>query len=74
MRLRRLALLTVALLPLAALSSANAQAPAQSQASRKPAQPAGAGLSASQRVMAGSPLSVFVSRAPEGARLAIARP
>jgi hypothetical protein len=67
---RRLVLLAAVLLPLAALSSASAQ----SQASRKPSQPTGPTLSASQRVMAGSPLSVLTTRAPEGARLAIARP
>lgn len=67
---RRLVLLAAVLLPLAALSSASAQ----SQASRKPPQPTGPTLSASQRVMAGSPLSVLTTRAPEGARLAIARP
>jgi Ca-activated chloride channel family protein len=67
---RRLVLLAAVLLPLAALSSASAQ----SQPSRKPPQPTGPTLSASQRVMAGSPLSVLTTRAPEGARLAIARP
>ena len=36
--------------------------------------PGGPALSASQRVMAGSPLSVLATRAPEGSRLAIARP
>jgi hypothetical protein len=41
----------------------------------RPARPApGPGMSASQRVMAGTMLSVFLSRAPAGARLAIARP
>ncbi|WP_376986775.1 hypothetical protein [Bosea sp. R86505] len=67
---RRLVLLAAVLLPLAALSSASAQ----SQASRKPPQPTGPTLSASQRVMAGSPLTVLTTRAPEGSRLAIARP
>lgn len=67
-------LLAVAALPLAALASAHAQAPAQPPTSRKPPLPGGPALSASQRVMAGSPLSVLASRAPEGARLAIARP
>jgi hypothetical protein len=67
---RRLVLLAAVLLPLAALSSASAQ----SQASRRPPQTTGPTLSASQRVMAGSPLSVLTTRAPEGARLAIARP
>lgn len=70
MRLRRLVLLAAAALPLAVLSPASAQ----SQGPRKPPQPTGPTLSASQRVMAGSPLSVLASRAPEGARLAIARP
>ncbi len=70
MKLRRLVLLAAVLLPLAALSPASAQ----SQASRKPPQPAGPSLSASQRVMAGSPLNVLASRTPDGARLAIARP
>ncbi|MDP3410553.1 hypothetical protein [Bosea sp. (in: a-proteobacteria)] len=76
MRRRHLVLLAAAALPLAALSLAGApsQTQAQQQASRKPPQPAGPALSASQRVMAGSPLSVLASRAPEGARLAIARP
>ncbi len=74
MRRRRLVLLAMAALPLAALASAHAQAPAQPATARKPPQPGGPALSASQRVMAGSPLSVLASRAPEGARLAIARP
>ncbi len=34
----------------------------------------GPALSAAKTIMAGAPLSVFVSRAPQGARLAIARP
>jgi Ca-activated chloride channel family protein len=70
MSLRRLILLAAAALPLAVLSPASAQ----QQASRKPPQPAGPTLSASQRVMAGSPLSVLTNRTPEGSRLAIARP
>ncbi len=76
MSLRRLVLLAAAALPLAALSpmGAPSQAQAQQQVSRKPPQPAGPTLSASQRVMAGSPLNVLTTRAPEGARLAIARP
>lgn len=76
MRLRHLVLLAAAALPLAALSPAAApsQAQAQQQTSRKPQQPTGPALSASQRVMAGSPLNVLTTRAPDGARLAIARP
>jgi hypothetical protein len=76
MRLRHLVLLAAAALPLAALSPVGApsQAQAQQQASRKPPQPSGPALSASQRLMAGSPLNVLTTRAPEGARLAIARP
>ncbi len=41
MRRRRLVLLAVAALPLAALASAHAQAPAQPPTSRKPPQPGG---------------------------------
>lgn len=41
---------------------------------QQPKSPAGASLSASRSVMAGSMLSVFVSKAPSGAQLAIARP
>ncbi|KPF66237.1 hypothetical protein IP69_15295 [Bosea sp. AAP35] len=76
MRLRRLILLAAAALPLAALSPAGSpsQAQAQQQGPRKPPQPKGPALSASQRLMAGSPLNVLATRAPEGARLAIARP
>lgn len=75
MRLRRLVLLAAAALPLAALLPAGAPSQAQAQQQpRKPPQPTGPTLSASQRVMAGSPLNVLTTRAPEGARLAIARP
>ncbi|MGQ3348421.1 MAG: hypothetical protein ACT6UR_20775, partial [Bosea sp. (in: a-proteobacteria)] len=57
-----------------ALALACAPLPAQPQP-RKPAATATApSLSASQRVMAGSPLAVLVGRVPDGARLAIARP
>jgi hypothetical protein len=57
-----------------ALALACAPLPAQPQP-RKPAPTATApSLSASQRVMAGSPLAVLVGRVPDGARLAIARP
>jgi hypothetical protein len=66
----RLVLLAAAALPLAVLSPASAQ----SQGPRKPPHPTGPTLSASQRVMAGSPLSVLTTRAPEGSRLALARP
>ena len=41
---------------------------------QKPVQPSGPALSAARSLMAGAMLSVFVSRAPDGARLAIARP
>lgn len=61
---RTLIVLAVVLAPLCA----------QAQTRRPTAPPAGPAISASQRVMAGSMLSVVVSRAPAGARLAVARP
>jgi hypothetical protein len=66
---------SIAALVAALLVPLLAQAQPQLQAPRKPAAPALApALSASGSLMAGSMLSVFVSRAPDGARLAIARP
>ncbi len=47
---------------------------AQAQPRQQTAPPSGPTLSASRNLMAGSMLSVLVSRAPAGARLAIARP
>jgi hypothetical protein len=55
-----------------ALALACAPLPALPQ-TRKPA-PSAPSLAASREVMAGSPLAVIVGRAPQGARLAIARP
>lgn len=48
--------------------------PAGLAAQQRPAPQAGASLSASRNVMAGSALSVSLLRAPAGARVAIARP
>ena len=70
--MRPAALIALAMIALAAMA-----APLTAQAQpRRPAAaaPTGPAISASQRVMAGSMLSVIVSRAPPGARLAIARP
>ncbi len=60
----------------AALAGALALACAPLSAQPQPRKPAATApsLSASQRVMAGSPLAVLVGRVPDGARLAIARP
>jgi hypothetical protein len=60
-----------ALLIAAGLWPAAAEAQKQQKPARRPAQPA---MSAARSIMAGSPLSVFLSHAPQGARLAIARP
>ena len=49
-------------------------APLFAQAQPRATKPQPSSFSASRSLMAGSMLSVFVSRAPEGARLAIARP
>ncbi len=65
------ALLALAMVALAAIPASPS---AQAQPRRPAAPPAGPVISASQRVMAGSMLSVIVSHAPAGARLAIARP
>lgn len=60
---------------LIALALLLAPLPAQAQPRpQTPPQPASPALSASRSVMAGSMLSVMVSRAPPGARLAISRP
>ncbi|MFA6965040.1 hypothetical protein [Bosea sp. (in: a-proteobacteria)] len=59
---------------LIALAAMLAPLCAQAQARRPATPPAGPAISASQRVMAGSMLSVIVSQAPAGARLAVARP
>ena len=60
-----------ALLIAAGLSPAAALAQKRQKQTRRPPQPA---LSAARSIMAGSPLSVLLSHAPQGARLAIARP
>ena len=61
---RRVVCLAAALWPAAGLAQ-----------TKKPAAAAtGPFLSAARSIMAGAPLSVFLSRAPQGARLAIARP
>lgn len=62
---RRALLIGVALWPAAAM--------AQRRQKQVPAQPQPS-FSAARSVMAGSPLGVFLSNAPPGARLAIARP
>lgn len=59
---------------LIALTAMLAPLCAQAQTRRPATPPAGPAISASQRVMAGSMLSVMVSHAPAGARLAVARP
>ncbi len=72
--MRRFASARLARVVAGALALACAPLPAQPQP-RKPAATATApSLSASREVMAGSPLAVLVGRAPDGARLAIARP
>lgn len=49
--------------------------PAAAAAQKKPAsRPPQPSLSAARSIMAGAPLGVFLSNAPQGARLAIARP
>lgn len=68
-RLRLLGLGMLMLAPLLAPLPAQAQ-PRQ----QKPVPPSGPAISAARSLMAGSMLGVFVSRAPAGARLAIARP
>lgn len=68
-RVKRRAIITVGLLLMAELACAQTK-PARPTA----ASPPGPALSASQSVMAGAMLGVLVSRAPDGARLAIARP
>ena len=47
---------------------------ASAQAKREVRKPTSPAISASQSVMSGAPLSVFLSNAPPGSRLAIARP
>jgi len=71
MRTRRLLLARLAVAGFAALLTPGLAGAQQPRASRTPAGPS---LSASRSVMAGSMLSVFLSRMPAGARLAIARP
>lgn len=70
--MRGKALIALAMIALAAMSAF----PTVQAQPRRPAAPtpAGPAISASQSIMAGSMLSVIVSRAPPGARLAIARP
>lgn len=60
---RRALLLAVGFWPAAALAQ-----------KKKPAPATEPGMSAARTIMAGAPLSVFLTRAPQGARLAIARP
>jgi|GEM_PF-1309689 len=60
-----------ALLIAAGLWPAAAAAQKQQKPAPRPAQPS---LSAARTIMAGAPLSVLLSNAPQGARLAIARP
>ncbi|MBN9440902.1 hypothetical protein [Bosea sp. (in: a-proteobacteria)] len=60
-----------ALLMAAGLWPAAASAQKQQKPASRPPQPS---LSAARSIMAGAPLSVFLSSAPKGARLAIARP
>lgn len=62
---RRALLLAAGFWPVAARAQKQAKPPA------RPPQPS---LSAARSIMAGAPLSVFLSNMPEGARLAIARP
>ncbi|MGO4285451.1 hypothetical protein [Bosea sp. TAB14] len=62
---RRVVLITAGLWP------AVASAQKQQKPAPRPPQPA---ISAARSIMAGAPLSVFLSNAPQGARLAIARP
>jgi len=57
-----------------ALALSCAPLPAQPQTRKPTATATAPSLSASREVMAGSPLAVIVGRAPQGARLAIARP
>lgn len=61
---RRVALIATGLWPVAALA----------QKQTKPARPPQPAISAARNIMAGAPLSIFLSNAPQGARLAIARP
>ena len=60
---RRALLLAAGLWPAAALAQ-----------KKKPAPATGPAMSAARTIVAGAPLSVFLSRPPQGARLAIARP
>jgi hypothetical protein len=60
-----------ALLMAAGLWPAMAAAQKQQKPAPRPSQPS---LSATRSIMAGAPLSVLLSNAPQGARLAIARP
>lgn len=60
-----------ALMLAAGLWPATAWAQKQQKPTSRPVQPA---LSAARSIMAGAPLSVFLSSPPQGARLAIARP
>lgn len=60
-----------ALLIAAGLWPAAAAAQKQQKPAPRPSQPS---LSAARTIMAGAPLSVLLSNAPQGARLAIARP
>lgn len=62
---RRALLIVAGLWPAAAFAQKQAKPPP------RPPQPA---ISAARSIMAGAPLSVFLSNAPQGARLAIARP
>jgi hypothetical protein len=61
---RRVLCLAAALWPAAAVAQAKKPAAAATEPS----------ISAARSIMAGAPLSVFLSRAPQGSRLAIARP
>lgn len=66
MNVKRRSLIALAALLLPALATAQPK-PAQRRTD-------GPGLSAARTIVAGAPLSVFLSNAPQGARLAIARP